>query len=51
MVTELLRESGAEVETSVDKIRVSMEARPRAVDIETAPFLDFQQICKRSSWS
>jgi UDP-N-acetylglucosamine 1-carboxyvinyltransferase len=41
VVTELLRQSGAEVETSVDKIRVSMEARPRAVDIETAPFPGF----------
>ena len=41
VVTELLRESGAEVETSVDRIRVSMEARPRAVDIETAPFPGF----------
>ena len=41
VVTELLRESGAEVETSVDRIRVSMEARPRAVNVETAPFPGF----------
>ena len=41
VVTELLRESGAEVETSVDRIRVSMETRPRAVNIETAPFPGF----------
>lgn len=41
VVTELLSEFGAEVETSSDRIRVSMEARPVAVDIETAPFPGF----------
>ncbi len=41
LVIELLSESGAQVETSGDRIRISMDARPRSVDIETAPFPGF----------
>ena len=48
-IIETLQKAGAEVESNVILFPLDMTKDAiKPVDIVTAPFMDFQQICKRS---
>lgn len=48
---DVLVQSGTSVSETPEGLRVSRRgAAITAVDIETAPFLPFQQICRRNLW-